>query len=92
MIKRFTGLSDKHKRIIIEMMESPSRSLRLNSTSGNVIYLKENGYIFQPEQVVDMYDIEQHALIYTPQLWIIDLYNEKPELFKVPTETKGEKP
>lgn len=76
--KSYIQLSLKHKKIIIKMMTSSSKSIELDSTSGDTIYLVDNNFIFMPQQAMDIYSGEY---IYAPQPWLVDLFEKEHELF-----------
>ena len=80
--KKLEHLSQQQRMIINELMHSNDKSIQLDANSGDTIYLLSNLFIHQPQQIISVdYD---NAMIFTyvPEPWLIDLYNEKPELFK----------
>ena len=79
--KCYTELSSKHKKIIVELLNSSSKSIELDSLSGDTIYLIEHNFIHRPQQVVDDISLYDNKYSYIPQLWLMDLYEKKPELF-----------
>lgn len=81
--KNFDNLSVEHKKIIIEILKSKNKSKELNVTSGDVIYLQQNKYIYPPQQSLDYFDYGNNIFKFVPQPWIIDYYIEQPELFKI---------
>lgn len=76
------NLCDSQKKIIRDLMKSKTKAIELNPNSGDVIYLSEHLFIHRPQQVVSIDYDNQFKITYVPQLWLIDLYNQKPELFK----------
>lgn len=81
--RKFTNLNKEQKCIIVQLMKSSDKVIRLESTSGNTIYLFKNGFIFRPEQVFSPGWDNELEYIYNPQPWLIDLYNKEPELFNI---------
>ena len=75
-------LSAQQKRIIRTLLESEDKTVLLNSISGDTVYLQQKGFIFQPRQFVSDYGHHGMQLKYAPQLWLLDLYNRNPNLFK----------
>ena len=81
--KRYLGLSDDQKKIIIGMMLSDSKSAHLDATSGNTIYLVENGFIYRPHQILDAFDLQENSYTYVPQPWLFEIFQQNPELFQL---------
>lgn len=79
--KSFMKLSTRHKKIIVKLMKSSSKSIELGSLSGDTIYLSEHNFIHRPQQVVDAFVLYDNKYTYVPQPWLIDLYEKDPELF-----------
>ena len=84
--KNYLKLNDEQKAIIRSLLASPEKSGYLSSTSGNTLYLQNNGFIYFPQQVVEPYTLtmDSQKLIYCLQPWVIDLFANKPELFQKP--------
>ena len=79
--KRFLGLAPEQKRIVLELLKSEDKVILLDATSGNTLYLQNNNFIYRPEQIFSPgYDNEIY-MKFTPHPWLIDLYNNEPELF-----------
>lgn len=81
--KSFIKLSTRHKTIITALMRSSSKSIELDSLSGDTIYLSERNFIHRPQQVVDAFVLYDNKYTYVPQPWLIDLYENEPELFDI---------
>ena len=81
--KSFIELSIRHKKIIVKLMKSSSKSIELDSLSGDTIYLSEHNFIHRPQQVVDAFVLYDNKYTYVPQPWLIDLYEKDPELFEL---------
>ncbi len=81
--KSYTELSTRHKKIIVKLMKSSSKSIELDSLSGDTIYLSEHNFIHCPQQVVDAFALYDNKYTYVPQPWLIDLYEKEPELFEL---------
>lgn len=80
--KKYKSLSEEHKRIIKTMLNSPNKAIELSKYSGDVFYLLKNCFIHQPAQIASIDYDNDMILTYTPQPWLLDLYNDEPELFK----------
>ena len=81
--KSYIDLSTRHKNIIVKLMKSPSKSIELDSLSGDIIYLSEHNFIHRPKQVVDAFVLYDNKYTYVPQPWLIDLYEKEPDLFNL---------
>ena len=81
--KSYMALSTRHKKIIVTLMESSSKSIELDSLSGDTIYLSERNFIHCPQQVVDTFGLYDNKYTYVPQPWLMDLYKKKPGLFNL---------
>ena len=79
--KSYVGLSLQQKRIIVRMLKSPSKSIELDSISGDTIYLIEHNFIHRPQQIVTASTLFDNKYTYVPQLWLIDLFEKEPKLF-----------
>lgn len=79
--KRFLALAPEQKGIVLELLKSEDKVILLDATSGNTLYLQNNNFIYRPEQIFSPgYDNEIY-MKFTPHPWLIDLYNNEPELF-----------
>ena len=80
--KEYKKLSPKQKEIILKLLKSEDKSIRLNKNSGNVHYLVQKSFLNTTgrERVKQGYS-EEIRLILIPQPWLIDLWNEEPEFF-----------
>jgi len=81
--KKLEKLSNRQKQIIVEMMNSPDMAIQLDSSSGDVAYLQTNLFIHPPVQVTSVDYDNKMVMIYVPHPWLVDLYNKKPELFRL---------
>lgn len=86
--KSFLNLPCSLKVILIRMLDSPSRSITLDSTSGDTLYLLQNGYIYQPKQTLTIFDLSENKCTYVPQPWLVDFYIEDPKSFTI-TQSKS---
>jgi hypothetical protein len=78
---KYRKLSITQKAIILKLLRSKAKTIMLDKNSGDTIYLLENRFLHQPEQVYSLGWNNEIILIYVPQLWLMELYNEEPELF-----------
>ena len=81
--KSYIKLSPIQKKIIAKLMNSSTKSIELDSLSGDTLYLREHNFIYRPQQLVDAFDVYNNKYNYVPQLWLIDLFQKEPELFNV---------
>ena len=75
-------LSPKQMKIICDLLNSEEKVIRLDRNSGDTVYLLNSLFIHQPEQAFSFGWDNEMILKYVPQPWLLDLYNEKPELFR----------
>ena len=74
-------LSSIQKDIILDLLNSPDKTIKLDSSSGDTLYLVRNLFLHRPQQVVSIELDNKVYAVYTPQPWLMDLFNEEPELF-----------
>ena len=80
--KMLMQLGDSQKKIIFELLHSNDKKIYLDPNSGDTLYLLNNGFLFQPTQVFSV-DYDNNTIMsYTPQPWLLDLFNENPNLFQ----------
>lgn len=79
--KKLKSLSPRQKRIVLQLLQSEDKSIILDKNAGDTIYLLNNLFLHQPEQVVSVGWNNEMNMVYVPQLWLMDLFNEEPELF-----------
>lgn len=79
--KKYQMLSIEHKKIIKELLMSQDKTIALEQNSGDVVYLVNNLFLHMPQQLVSVGWNNQVIVKYTPQPWLLELYNEEPELF-----------
>jgi hypothetical protein len=81
--KHFINLPPEYKQILIDLLRSNNRTIKLNPTSGDTIYLQNNQFIL-PAQPCMFFGLGSFdPVLYAPEPWLIDLYNKEPELFKL---------
>lgn len=80
--KKFQTLSPRQKAIILQLLRSEDKTISLDKNSGDTIYLMNNLFLHMPEQAFTLGWNNEMILTYVPQPWLLDLYNEEPELFK----------
>lgn len=78
---KYRKLSITQKAIILELLRSKDKTIMLDKNSGDTIYLVNEIFLHQPEQVFSLGRNNEMILTYVPQLWLMELYNEDPELF-----------
>ena len=80
--KRLKTLSPKQKDIVIKLLKSDNKTISLNKNSGDTVYLVNSMFLHMPQQVITMGWDNEMILTYVPQPWLLELYNEEPELFE----------
>ncbi len=78
----YINLNKKHKNLIKELLRSQEKSLHFNYYSGDIKYLVKNAFIYQTSNMTTQYGETHLYFPYSPQPWLIDLYNREPELFE----------
>lgn len=74
-------LSPRQKVIIKQLLRSEDKTISLDKNSGDTIYLLNNLFLYMPQQVASVGRNNEIILTYTPQPWLLELYNEEPDLF-----------
>lgn len=74
-------LSPRQKEIIKQLLRSEDKTISLDKNSGDTIYLLNNLFLYMPQQVASVGRNNEIILTYTPQPWLLELYNEEPDLF-----------
>ena len=64
------------------MLKSKEKAISLDKNSGDTVYLVNNMFLYMPQQVFTLGWDNEMILTYVPHPWLLDLYNEEPELFK----------
>ncbi|MDO4528797.1 MAG: super-infection exclusion protein B [Lachnospiraceae bacterium] len=80
--RKYQTLSPRQRGIILRLLESEDKTILLDKTAGDTIYLENNLFLHMPEQVFSLGWDNEMTLKYVPQPWLLDLYNEEPEFFK----------
>lgn len=80
--RNLKNLSADQKNIICKLLSSKNKTIVLDKNSGDTVYLVNNSFIHGPDQVVTPGWNHEIMMRYVPQPWLMDLYNEEPELFK----------
>ena len=83
MRRQFVDLPLCFKKLIVSILNSPNRSMRLDPTSGDTLYLQNSNFIYQAQSFMFAGPDYTAPVPYAPQPWLIDLYNEEPDLFKI---------
>lgn len=79
---RYLQLSNSQKLLLKKMLHSQDKSSKLDFTSGDVLYLQQNNFIHQAENYLFVGPGYTAPVTFTPQPWLLDLYNQEPEMFK----------
>ena len=74
-------LSPRQKAIIKQLLRSEDKTISLDKNSGDTIYLLNNLFLYMPQQVASVGWNNEMILTFTPQPWLLELYNEEPDLF-----------
>lgn len=81
--KHYINLPREYKKLLITLLESEKRSIELDPTSGDTLYLLNNQFIHQAQSYMFVGVGYTAPVTYTPEPWLIDLYNKEPDLFKL---------
>lgn len=81
MRKKYNNLSDRYKEILLELLLTETKSKEMDIASGDVQYLKANGFIYRPTQAIDAFNTAYNMYIYVPHSWLIEYFEECPEEF-----------
>ena len=79
--KNLKRLSPRQKSIVVQLLHSEDKTISLDKNSGDTIYLVNNLFIYMPQQAVTLGWNNEMILTYVPQPWLLDLFNDEPELF-----------
>lgn len=80
--KKLLKLSSRQKHILRDLLSSNEKAIRLERNSGDTTYLLTNLFIHQPDQAFSLGWNNEKVLTFVPQPWLIELYNEEPNLFR----------
>lgn len=80
--KRLKTLSPRQRAIVTKLLKSENKTISLDKNSGDTIYLVNSLFLHMPQQVLSMGWDNKMILTYVPQPWLLEMYNEKPELFE----------
>ena len=80
--KKLKILSPQQRSIILKALRSKEKAISLDKNSGDTVYLVNNMFLYMPQQVFTLGWDNEMILTYVPHPWLLDLYNEEPELFK----------
>lgn len=80
--KKLKILSPQQRGIILKVLKSKDKAISLDSNSGDTVYLVNNMFLHMPQQVFSVGWDNEMILTYVPHPWLLELYNEDPELFK----------
>ena len=80
--KKLATLSPRQKAIVVALLQSEDKTISLDKNSGDTIYLVNSLFLHMPEQIFSVGWDDKMILNYVPQPWLLDLYNEEPDLFK----------
>lgn len=80
--KRLKTLSPKQRAIVTKVLKSDNKMISLDKNSGDTIYLENSLFLHTPQQVATMDWNGKMVLTYVPQPWLLELYNEEPQLFE----------
>lgn len=80
--KKYQALSPRQKAIVLKVLRSEDKSIELDRNSGDTIYLVNNLFLHMPNQYVTLGWNNEMILTYVPHPWLLELYNEEPNLFQ----------
>lgn len=79
--KNLKRLSPRQKSIVVQLLHSEDKTISLDKNSGDTIYLVNSLFIYMPQQAFTLGWNNEMILTYVPQPWLLDLFNDEPELF-----------
>ena len=79
--KNLKRLSPRQKSIVVQLLHSEDKNISLDKNSGDTIYLVNSLFIYMPQQAFTLGWNNEMILTYVPQPWLLDLFNDEPELF-----------
>ena len=80
--KKLRKLSPRQKWILCELLNSADKAIRLDCNSGDTLYLMSNLFIYAPAQVFSIGSDNKFEEVFVPQPWLIELFQNKPDLFR----------
>ena len=84
---KFIKLDDSLKSLLIDLLNEEELSKEYNSAAGNIMYLTDNKFIYRSSLVLTQGYNGLYAT-FVPHPWLIDLYNNEPELFSISKKHK----
>lgn len=89
--KEWESLPQDSKIVVCALLAEPSKSGYLIGTSAVTAYLLSKGFIFRPQQHVniDYEDLAHQKYVYCLNSWVIDLFEKKPYLFEMSSIDAG---
>ncbi|MCI7492168.1 MAG: superinfection exclusion B family protein [Lachnobacterium sp.] len=79
--KNLKRLSPRQKSIVVQLLHSEDKTISLDKNSRDTIYLVNSLFIYMPQQAFTLGWNNEMILTYVPQPWLLDLFNDEPELF-----------
>ena len=79
--KQFINLPLDYKKMLVSILTSPQCSAELDPTSGKTLYLMNNQFIHQAQSYIFAGPGYTAPVTYVPEPWLIDLFNNEPNLF-----------
>ena len=80
--RKLNTLSPRQRAIVTKLLKSENKTISLDKNSGDTIYLVNSLFLYMPQQVLSMGWDNEMILTYVPQPWLLEMYNENPELFE----------
>lgn len=81
--KQFINLPLDYKKMLVNILKSPKRSMELDPTSGDTLYLLNNQFIHRTQSYMFVGPGYTDPIACAPEPWLIDLFFKEPELFKL---------
>lgn len=79
--RKLKKLNPHQKAIVFKLLHSEDKAISLDKNSGDTIYLVKNLFLYMPEQAFTFGWNNEITLTYVPHPWLLELYNDEPELF-----------
>lgn len=80
--KQLLDLSPNHKKMLKQLLNTKGRSIKWSGKNGDVLFLQTSKIIHVPTQQIDVLDAMDTLYTYVPHAWVIELYEEEPQLLE----------
>ena len=82
LCKQLLDLTPRHKKMLKQLLNTKGRAIQWSGKDGDVLFLQTSKMIYAPTQQLDVLDAMASLYTYVPHAWVIELYEEEPELLE----------